>query len=960
MRGSTSLKRYLGFSVCVLGLILLASPGSLLAQGASGVTGRVTDQQAAAVPGARVVLRDQESGRFRETTTGGNGSYNITGVNPGLYQLEVILPGFQTFQRSNIRVVVGTTEVLDVRLEIGRMEDTVTVTTEVPLVDVVSSEIGGNVTQQELLNIPTINRDFGDYLDVLPGVVAGDFLGQDQANYTIDGGSNNDATRGGAQARVPIEAIREFELIGNQADASYSTGGAVVRVVSKSGTNLFKGSGLFLANDSSLRKTDYFVALEGGDKPDEQELQYVGSFGGPIVRDKAHFFISYEQFENKEAEIIRVAGRPDLNRTIINPGTVYNSLVRFDHQINASNTWSLKWLNEYFPELGGGGGAGGAAEAAAIQTAEDHDQALVAEYTSTLGSRAVNTFRFGLTYEDYLDSSEAFKSNGRNQSLLKPTLDYDDFRLQQAWKAEGVGEHTYLAANTFNLFLPRGSGGHDIQMGAEFGWTRLTEDNQSYSNGRFVFSHNEAFNRSDPRTYPDRFRMRLPGPAIFHDNMNYGSAYIQDKWRIDRLTLNLGLRYEVEAVEVPQPVEFNPKFQSPDDYPIDWNNLAPRVGFALKLDDEGHTAIRGGYGKYYLRTEFGETSQYYKSGPFTQSFLVDFPLNGVDPGPSEGRLPTHPTLLTFPEVNHAWIAENFPAGARQKNVGTVYLDDPDRHSAYTWQGSVGMSRQLTNTMAVNVDYVYKRTHDLIVLKNLNPPTRTGTSRNNPVTRPDAFYVGDVWSPINLGKNQYDGLIVEFTKRHTQRYSMRASYTMGFSRGNISGNDQSNPWQLGDDLRMDLNQGPLGNDRRHNLALSGMFLVPYTGGLQVSGIARITTGAPFTITDTRTDPDRNGIFQEPGPAGTYTVRTPEGTFDVEFDGSRNGGRWPTTYGIDARFGYNFRFGGKSLNVYADFLNLDNHIAWDTPGFDMRQTGTFMIVDGVDNDPRAIVLGARFEF
>ena len=213
----------------------------------------------------------------------------------------------------------------------------------------VSSEIGGNVTQQELLNIPTINRDFGDYLDVLPGVVAGDFLGQSQANYTMDGGSLNDATRGGAQVRVPIEAIREFELIGNQADAAYSTGGAVVRVVSKGGTNLFKGSALFLANDSSFRKTDYFVELEGGEKPDEQELQYVGSFGGPIVRDKAHFFISYEQFEINEAEIIRVAGRPDLNRTIINPGTVYNSLVRFDHQINASNTWSLKWLNEYLP-----------------------------------------------------------------------------------------------------------------------------------------------------------------------------------------------------------------------------------------------------------------------------------------------------------------------------------------------------------------------------------------------------------------------------------------------------------------------------------------------------------------------------------------------------------------------------------------------------------------------------------
>jgi outer membrane receptor protein involved in Fe transport len=131
-----------------------------------------------------------------------------------------------------------------------------------------SSEIGGSVTQDELLNIPTVNRDFGDYLDLLPGVVAGDFLGQDRAMYTIDGGSNNDMTRGGAQARVPIEAIQEFELIGNQADAAYGTGGAVVRVVSKSGTNQFHGSGLFHANDSSSREIDYFAKLEGDEKPD--------------------------------------------------------------------------------------------------------------------------------------------------------------------------------------------------------------------------------------------------------------------------------------------------------------------------------------------------------------------------------------------------------------------------------------------------------------------------------------------------------------------------------------------------------------------------------------------------------------------------------------------------------------------------------------------------------------------
>jgi hypothetical protein len=156
--------------------------------------------------------------------------------------------------------------------------------------------------------------------------------------------------------------------------------------------------------------------------------------------------------------------------------------------------------------------------------------------------------------------------------------------------------------------------------------------------------------------------------------MNFGSLYVQDKWRIDRLTLNLGVRYEVEAVRVPEPVEFNPRFDSPDAYPVDWNNVSPRLGFAYQLDDQGHTAIRGGFGKYYLRTEFGWTSQYYKDGPFTESFVVDFPIDGLDPGPSDAEFPTHPTLATFPAVNHAWIEENFPPGSRQLNVGSACTD----------------------------------------------------------------------------------------------------------------------------------------------------------------------------------------------------------------------------------------------------------------------------------------------
>lgn len=884
-------------------------------------------------------------------------------MDPAVYRLEVSLQGFQSFERENLRLIVGTTEVLDVVLQIGSMDETVTVTAAPPLVDISSSETGGRVTQDELIHIPTSNRGFGSYLSLLPGVVAGDFLGQDQAMYSIDGGNNNDFTRGGQQVRVPIEAIQELELITNQADAAYTSGGAVVRVVSKSGTNAFRGSALFHAIDSAFADNDYFSKADGDPKPDEREHQYVGTIGGPIVQNKAHFFLSYEHFLVRQAEIFRIPERPEFT-TIVNPGTVYNWLGRFDHQINTNNHWSLKWLHEYYPELGGGGGAGGAATAEAVQTAEDRDQAFVGSYTSILGPNMVNTFRFGVTLEDYLDSSQAFK-DGRDQSALRPTLNYDDFRLQQAWKSEGVGEHTYLASNTFSLYLPRGSGGHDIQAGADFGWTRLREDNQSYRNGYFDFSHNLAFNPADPTTYPDRFRVRIPGSSVFHDDSSFGAAYIQDKWRRGKLTLNLGLRYEVEAVKVIEPVAFNPLFDSEDDYPVDWNNFAPRLGFAYQLDDVGRTAIRGGFGKYYMRTEFSWTSQYYKDGPFNESFQVDFPLNGIDRGPSGGAFPTHPTLITFPEVNWAWINENFPPGTLQKNIGSVHLDNPDRHNPYTWQASFGVSQQLTDTMAVNIDFVSKRTHDLIVLKNLNPGLRAGTSRRDRLDRPNPVvfgeeYVGDVFTPVNEGKNQFDGLTVEFRKDYSQNYSYRAAYTLGFSRGNANQDDESD-WQLGDDLRLDLNQGPLNNDRRHHIVVNGLVRVPYTGGLMLSGVLRATSGTPFTIVDSNTDADRNGYFQEPAAAGTYPVTAPDGsTFDLKFDGTQGGGRWPSTFNLDLRVSYNLDLKSqRNLDLYVDFINIDNHIEWRETSFDMRSS-SFLRITRLRNNPRQFVLGARYSF
>jgi hypothetical protein len=319
-------------------------------------------------------------------------------------------------------------------------------------------------------------------------------------------------------------------------------------------------------------------------------------------------------------------------------------------------------------------------------------------------------------------------------------------------------------------------------------------------------------------------------------------------------------------------------------------------------------------------------------------------------------------LAGGPTVNRALLEERYPAGSRIRNTGTVVLDSPDRRIPYTDQFTAGYERQLATNLSASADYVHARARDQLMLQDLNPGLRVTTARTSTLVRVNPAFAGAVNTPVNVGSIDYDALQMALVRRFSSNYSFRVSYTLGYSRGDTSGlGAPTSPFQVLDDLNLELNQGPTNFDRRHNLVLSGQAEIPKTTGITVAWVARALSGTRFSLTDSTTDPDRNGTFAEPLPAGEYTGagRNP---YTATVESERNGATGPGFFQLDLRLGYRMRpGGGRALDLFAEIFNVTNRANFDNPIGDRRSTDflnlTTLRSGGV---PATLQLGARFEF
>lgn len=965
--------RLMVVAAVLAGLVLSADRVS--AQSYAELRGRVADEQGGVLPGVSIVVRNQESGQFRELVTAADGSYLVTALTPGIYEIGAELPGFRRFVRRDVRLAVGEVTTINVRLQVGGLEETITVAGESPLVDLTSKTVGGNLANQELVDTPVANRNTMGYMALLPGVVASESTswgadsvsinGQPFTNtqFALDGGFNNDMWNGGsggAQVRTPIESVAEFQVQTSQYDAEFGWGtGGVLNAISKQGTNRFRGSAFGYFQHTTLTAKEFFTEQFGLEKPDYRQQQWGATLGGPVVPNKAHFFLSLERVAQDRPVTINIESRPEFNKNVQWEDRVWNYLARFDHQINSNHTWTMRWLQELSPQFDQLTSA--TRTEATRERENDNDRTLSFSMNSVLGGTRVNTVRVHYVRENVFFGNPGLFETGR-QADLPPTLDMLTFLDQQSARASSRKDDTFGLDDTFAWFVPNKGGDHDIKFGLQYVYAPLRFSDEGNMNGTFQFNTDLPFDRANPRTYPERLSIRVPGSLDFLMKGHFIGLFAQDKWRLnERATLNLGLRYDLEVIPIPQ--RDNPRFSDPGDYPRDTNNISPRVGLTYALDDQGRSVVRGGVGLFYQKTPFGAIDNFISQGVFADSFTVLFPFNGVDRGPSVGQFPTDPFLANGPTVNRTLLNQLFPPGTLARNDGDVYLDNPGRGNAYSRQYTIGYERQLGNDMALTVDYVRSENRDQLMRVNLNPATRTGTARTAPIVRPDPNFLQNVWELVNIGEYNYNALQLQFNKRFSRGHSYRLSYTLARTFGNTS-NDVGEivTTQVGDALNLELGEGPTEDDRRHILSVNGTFQVPGVKGLSLNPLVRYMSGLAFTLIDSRRDLNRNGRFDDEFlPAGTYTG-TGANPFTTKNKGGLNGARGPDFFAIDLRATYALPLANaRSLQLFAEAYNLTNRANFNNPSGDQRLS-TFLDLRSLrqGNTSRRAQLGLRFAF
>ena len=482
---------------CVAAVLLCVAAPLRAQQGTGEIGGKVADEQGAVLPGVAIVVTNADTGVFREIVSGGDGSYFASQLVPGRYRITAKLAGFHSFERSGLVLQVGKALTINLTLAVGGLEETVHVTAESPLVDTTSAKVGGNIGTQELSELPAMNRNFFATVALLPGVQfsPSNQMGNDTIvaagqstqgnNVAVDGGYNSDdalGTSAGAQVRVPLEAIQEFQVITSMYDAEWGrASGAIVNAVTKAGTNQFRGVVFGEMASNALTSADYFVKTNPNlTKATSVRRDWGGVLGGPIVKNKAHFFVSLERQVDNPNRTRAIASQPKLSFAIAEDRTDWNTLIRFDHQINKNNTWAVRWLREWAPQWFTIG-ARNLPQAGQDET--DLDQTAVGTLTSVLGNSRVNTVILARTWEHWWHGNECFRAQGPlnnqegfefgnetigNQALCPPQLNYLEFLGQASTESQGPWDSNYQVEDDYSWFKPTKHGDHDMKFGARY------------------------------------------------------------------------------------------------------------------------------------------------------------------------------------------------------------------------------------------------------------------------------------------------------------------------------------------------------------------------------------------------------------------------------------------------------------------------------------------------------------
>jgi outer membrane receptor protein involved in Fe transport len=945
--------------IYVFALLLALTPISVFAQSANGsISGLVTDESGGALPGVTVSATNIATGIERNNVTNAQGHYQLGLLSPGTYTVKGDLSGFQPVKADRVVVNVATDATVNLKMKPG-VSETVTITASAPLVETTRSEVSSVVNERAIENLPTNGRNFIDFVLTTPGVVrdvrGGDisFAGQrGTLNSMVVDGANNDNTFFGqtigrtGSGRAPYQfsqdAVKEFQVNSNAYSAEYGrAGGAVINVVTKSGTNEFHGTAFDYYRDKQLNANDYINVINNRVKSPYHFDQYGFSLGGPIVKDKHFFFLNVDAQRNSVPNLVvlgggRITAFPTdaasqaALATLTGLADSYSRqqnqnvfLVKTDHELFSNNHLSLRYNKQQFHGVNFENGG--------ITNSVQHtgnSNVFTDTFSGVLGTTATGNF-FNEIRGQYLKDREPGEANAATPEaqifqggIAVLTIGRNSFSPR-----ETTIKRTQIA-DTATYIL----GNHTFKGGFDYSHDNILNYFPGNFFGVYRFNSLADFANNRAATYSQAFPGVGTTGATTHPNLKETGLFAQDEWHVlPSLTLNLGVRYDKQDMEQPSVLNPDAQLQAAgyftDRINVDNNNIGPRLGFAWTPGTSNRTVVRGGYGIFYGRTPsimIGTAHSNNGINVQTISFT----------GPA---IPSYPNI--YPSI---------PSGATAPKP-TIFVFDKNFQNPKVEQSSLGVEQQVGSDFVVGATYQYVKGSDLQRSRDVNEggattvtvPVCTGTSAAACIANPslvgnNVTYTRYTTRPFtnftrviafeSSARSKYNGITLDLQKRYSNNWQARLAWTHSTVKDNKPDATAVVPFSSGDDskyvsdpLNIDRDYTFGDNDVRDRVVLSGVWTLDSYGqrlgnpvlraiasGWTISGIISYQSGQPYTpVVNSDLNNDLN-------PSN-----------DIAPGYTRNSLRLPSQLSIDPRIARDIPlFSGARLQLIAEAFNLTN--------------------------------------
>jgi len=988
------------FQTFITLIFIFAATLSALAQSdvsTATVKGTVSDQQGAAVPNATITVKDIGQGTTRTTQTGPDGQFQVRLLRPGLHEVLVEAPGFTQYLLKAVELTVGQTATFDIKLRVATVKEEVVVTAAAPLIAIEQTQQANTINNIQIENLPNVGRGFTSYVYTLPGVsssnaprvqAGGRFTfgssgfsigGSNGRNnlVTLDGGENE---YGSGQLRTNIspEAIQEFQVNRSAFTAEFGfTAGTAVNVVSKSGTNNFRGSAYAYYRSQKTSARDVFDFSSR--KSFDQQIYPGFTLGGPIARNKLFFFTNYEHLKSDSARFRSYTDSPllqpsaaqtaflnnlananptnaNLQRIIANlraaltttasnypntfkllrdnegsfnaPDRLNNWTTRIDYQISSRDSISGRFSLTRNITSGIGTGNGTAPNRATDLIYRDYTT--VTSWTHTFGPNVVNQARVQFSPNN---SALTVPKDPESPSLIIPGF----ASFGRIFSAPfNTIQDRYQFEENLTLTYSR----HTFKFGGSYRPVSYNVRNDLWFSGDWTFQSSAIFPITLAVPAADRPAFLAaagtpPASTILtplqNFNLNqpfqYRRGFNNPIWKDTAHYLGL-FAQDSWKVHPRLTLDYGGRIDyDGEPAPIPHNTyFSPRFGFAWDIWGDHKTVLRGGGGLFYSPIYYQVayvTNLLDDSGRFINQILKT-PLDaaaGQSPeilwkyGVGLGKLP-------FKALNEDDLkARNVPTGRGAPNR-VLFQIDPNYENNYSVQASLGIQRQIISDLGIEVAYLMTRGVHIQMPRQIN----YRESANPPATRHPAL--GPLYERIDptiaqlnnyqsTGNSIYHGMTVSLTKRYSHNYQFQINYT--FSKAIDDQTDFNSAFSPAFPTRLFLERGLSSFDIRHNLVASGVFGSPFKAGAGQHFLSRVF--ADITISPV--------IFIRSGiPFTLYTGGDTNGDThgnDRLIHIGRNTGIGPNYRSVDLRFTKAFRFkseSAKRLEFITEATNLFN--------------------------------------